>query len=237
MLVGLTYNAIPTWYLFLFSTLSYTLGYLLYALATSGWMMILARGLAGIQLGATTALAFSYYAVSFEKYTENLKKLGKFDEKKAKSARGYLFSSYGIGNMIGFAVGLGERKMIFLLHDSYKYTITAAFPLTLAQFPDTPQFRTAGWFCVAVGVTLLLLQLLLFHGECTWQCSRVSLNKFHKKLLLFYIRQSRKLKCTDMFVTILVSSSQRTFVLECPNFCNPLTSFIRYHSTLFLLGD
>ena len=120
---------------------------------------------------------------------------------------------------------------------SWLIEINAAFPLTLAQFPDTPQFRTAGWFCVAVGVTLLLLQLLLFHGECTWQCSRVSLNKFHKKLLLFDIRQSRKLKCTDMFVTILVSSSQRAFVLECPNFCNPLTSFIRYHSTLFLLGD
>ena len=111
MLVGLTYNAIPTWYLFLFSTLSctlsYTLGYLLYALATSGWMMILARGLAGIQLGATTALAFSYYAVSFEKYTENLKKLGRFDEKKAKRTRGYLFSSYGIGNMAGYITGLG----------------------------------------------------------------------------------------------------------------------------------
>ena len=165
-------------------------------------MMILARGLAGIQLGATTALAFSYYAVSFEKYTENLKKLGKFDDKKAKSARGYLFSSYGIGNMIGFAVGLGERKMIFLLHDSYKYIITAAFPLTLAQFPDTPQFRTAGWFCVAVGVTLLLLQLLLFHGECTWQCSRVSLSKFHKKLPSLKIG---KINCGDLFVKVLVS--------------------------------
>ena len=119
---------------------------------------------------------------------------------------------------------------------SWLIEINAAFPLTLAQFPDTPQFRTAGWFCVAVGVTLLLLQLLLFHGECTWQCSRVSLNKFHKKLLLFDIRQSRKLKCTDMFVTILVSSSQRTFVLECPNFCNPLTRFYQVPLYIVLVG-
>ena len=73
-------------------------------------MMILARGLAGLHLGGNTALAFSYYAVSFEKYTENLKTLGKFDEKKAESTRGYLFSSYGIGNMMGYAVGLGKSK-------------------------------------------------------------------------------------------------------------------------------
>ena len=153
MLVGLTYNAIPTWYLFLFSTLSYTLGYLLYALATSGWMMILARGLAGIQLGATTTLAFTYFGVSFEKFTENAKALGKFDENKFKKLKGYLFGTYGIGTVLGYITGLGKPLLIFSGVLWHSFT---GFPLTLAQFPDTPQFRTAGWFCVAVGVTLLL---------------------------------------------------------------------------------
>jgi hypothetical protein len=45
----------------------------------------------------------------------------------------------------------------------------AGFPIILAQFPETPQFRTAGWFCLAVGVVLLVLLLVLFHGECAWQ--------------------------------------------------------------------
>ena len=39
--------------------------------------MILARGLAGLSLGAVESLTFTYYAVSFEKYTENLKTIGK----------------------------------------------------------------------------------------------------------------------------------------------------------------
>ena len=73
--VGLLFNLIPTWYLFLVSTLCHTLGYLLYALATNGWMMILARGLAGAQLGSSISIVFSYFAVSLKRYTENLESL------------------------------------------------------------------------------------------------------------------------------------------------------------------
>ena len=126
------------------------------------------------------------------------KALGKFDENKFKKLKGYLFGTYGIGTVLGYITGLGKPLLIFSGVLWHSFT---GFPLTLAQFPDTPQFRTAGWFCVAVGVTLLLLQLLLFHGECTWQYSRVSLNKFHKKLPAVKIQ--REQGCKDAFVSYI----------------------------------
>ena len=81
---GLLFNRVPTWHLLLVSTLSHTLGYTLYSLANSGWMMILARGLAGLQAGAVRSLTFSYFSLSFEKYTENLRTLGEFDKKRTE---------------------------------------------------------------------------------------------------------------------------------------------------------
>ena len=71
-------------------------------------MMLLARGLAGLQLGAVECLIFAYFSVSYEQYTDNLKILGTFEKKKAERARGYLFSSYNIGNMLGYVVGVGK---------------------------------------------------------------------------------------------------------------------------------
>ena len=103
--------------------------------------------------------------------------------------------------------------------------ITAAFPLTLAQFPDAPQFRTAGWFCVAAMESVPGNAVKPLSTSFTRNCC-----------CLTYIRQSRKLKCTDMFVTILVSSSQRTSLLECPNFCNPLTRFYQVPLYIVLVG-
>ena len=75
----------------------------MHALATNGWMMILARGLAGVELGASTSIVFAYCSVSFEKYTENLMILGKFETKTAGKVKGYVFSLYYIGNMLGFS--------------------------------------------------------------------------------------------------------------------------------------
>ena len=112
---GLLFNHVPTWYLFMFSTLSHTLGYLMYALATNGWMMIVARGLAGLQLGASTSLVFAYCSVSFEKYTENLKILGKYEKNKAERVKGYVFSLFFIGNSLGFASAIGK---VFIMHRS-----------------------------------------------------------------------------------------------------------------------
>ena len=68
---------------------------------------MLARGLAGVQIGANTSLVFAYCSLSFEKYTENLKILGKYEKKKAEKIKGYVFSLFIVGSMLGFAVGTG----------------------------------------------------------------------------------------------------------------------------------
>ena len=87
----------------------------MYALATNGWMMILARGLAGLQLGANTSLVFAYSSLSFDKYAENLKILGKYDKKEAEKVKGYVFSLFIVGNSLGFAIGLGK---VYTMHPS-----------------------------------------------------------------------------------------------------------------------
>ena len=68
---------------------------------------MLARGLAGVQIGSNTSLVFAYCSLSFEKYTENLKILGKYEKNKAEKIKGYVFSLFIVGSMLGFAVGTG----------------------------------------------------------------------------------------------------------------------------------
>ena len=68
---------------------------------------MLARGLAGVQLGAATSLVFAYCSLSFEKYTENLKILGKYEKKKAEKIKGHVFSLFNVGDMLGFLIGTG----------------------------------------------------------------------------------------------------------------------------------
>ena len=107
VVVGLLFNLIPTWYLLLVSTVSLILGYLLYALAINGWMMLVARGLAGLSYGAVTALTFAYFGVSYEKYVEDLKILGEFEENRAAKMKGYIFSSEHIGYALGNGIAVG----------------------------------------------------------------------------------------------------------------------------------
>ena len=100
---------------------------------------------------------------------------------------------------MGFVFAIGKLTKII----TYKL-LSIGFPAILAQFPETPQFRPVGWFCVAAGVALLLLQLLLFHGECAWNCSGIGQahTKFYRKLQ----PQPDKTFC-DRFFQIFVSSN------------------------------
>ena len=88
------------------------------------------------------------------------------------------------------------------------YHHDTGFPAILAQFPETPQFRPAGWFCVAAGVTLLLLQLLLFHGECAWHCSK-PIKKDLLRQLGTFTNHSWKKKLCVIFVSIINSVNLR----------------------------
>ena len=107
---GFLFNLIPAWYLFLTTILSHTLGYLLYALSINGWMMLAARGLAGFSLGLVISVTFAYFGVSCDKYAENLTIVGRFEEKKVARVKAFIYSTYNIGNTIGFALGGGKSE-------------------------------------------------------------------------------------------------------------------------------
>ena len=68
---------------------------------------MLAGGLAGVQLGSNASLVFAYCSLSFDKYTENLKILGKYEKKKADKIKGHVFSLFNVGDMLGTSIGTG----------------------------------------------------------------------------------------------------------------------------------
>ena len=106
---GLFFNYIPTWYLFLTAVVTHTLGYLFYASASNGWMMLVARGLAGISLGLVTSVTFTYFGVTYERYIENQKILGTYSgEEKSEQMKGYIFSTLNNGILLGPPIGLGK---------------------------------------------------------------------------------------------------------------------------------
>ena len=63
---------------------------------------------------------------------------------------------------------------------------------------------------MAAGVALLLLQLLLFHGECAWNCSKSNTAKNTKKL-----KSDNKLEqsLTTSLCKVFVSSKQKVYIL------------------------
>ena len=107
VVVGILTNWIPYSCLIFSSTLAHVAGYLLYALATNGWMMIISQLLAGTSKGSHTTLAFSYFGTSFEAYADSVKILGKYDEKRTARVKGYVFSLYSVGITLGQILGAG----------------------------------------------------------------------------------------------------------------------------------
>ena len=80
----------------------------------------------------------------------------------------------------------------------YIWLSYAGFPTILAQFPNTPQFRPAGWFCVAFGVVLLL-----FHGEHSWHVRRICTHCFKMKPSFKKEKDKRyKDLCCQIFVSM-----------------------------------
>ena len=107
LLAGLLANWIPYWYLFFLTILIHIVAYLLYAMATSGLVMMLARALAGAAMGSGTTLVFAYFGVSFETYIDNLKILEDYEKKQYSRWKGFVFSLYTLGKTAGELIGVG----------------------------------------------------------------------------------------------------------------------------------
>ena len=71
-------------------------------------MMLLSRALAGLATGVSVTATFSYFGVSHMKYVENLKKLDQYEERAAARTKGFVFSLFNVGSVMGYAIGGGK---------------------------------------------------------------------------------------------------------------------------------
>ena len=106
LLMGILVKCVPYWYLFVSSLCLFVLGSLLYALAHSTWMLMVAQFLVGHFLGSNIALSYSYASKSSVEYV-HLKE-GRFNEEKSAKIRDLLFAVEGVGGGVGFFIGPGE---------------------------------------------------------------------------------------------------------------------------------
>ena len=99
-------SRIPLWYNTMAALLCHITGFVVYATAKSGWMIILARLLSGIFIALQTVMSLTYFGVSYQHYLEVLgpeertKEEGKTTRIKDTLFALYAFSA-NIGNLIG----------------------------------------------------------------------------------------------------------------------------------------
>lgn len=80
--------------------------------------------------------------------------------------------------------------------------LPTGFPILLANF-DVHHFRVVGWFNAAVGVTLILLEVMMFHGE--YKCSHSA--TLTLKLIISHVNDAQK-RGREFFLESFVSTTQ-----------------------------
>ena len=103
---GILVKALPYWYLFLISLILHTVGYVIYAFATSGWHVMLSKLLSGLFIGTELTLGLIYISESNADYKATLKRLGE-DDRKANHVKHRLFALHTAGFIIGDVIGTG----------------------------------------------------------------------------------------------------------------------------------
>lgn len=110
---GLLLKWMPYWHLLLGSLCLHTLGYILYAIASSGWAIMLSKLMSGVYIGAEMTLALAYFGESSSDYKEAVVKLGK-DERKANQMKHRLFALHSVGVNVGYVFGPGTWRAMSL---------------------------------------------------------------------------------------------------------------------------
>ncbi len=101
---------VPYWYLLIFLISAHILGFILYGIASNGWMLIVAMMLIGIFTGGEVTLVFNYATDLSSKYVNAFKERGQTfecDQTKAVQIRNYLYAAHSFGYSIGFIIGTG----------------------------------------------------------------------------------------------------------------------------------
>ena len=101
-------SRIPLWYNTMAALLCHITGFVVYATATSGWMIILARLLSGIFIALQTVVSLTYFGVSYQHYLEVLEPEERTKEEgKATRVKDTLFALYAFSANIGNLIGPG----------------------------------------------------------------------------------------------------------------------------------
>ena len=95
---------LPYWFSFMISVVCHTVGFLLYAVVTHGWMLVIGRLLVGIFTGLHRALTFAYFAVTYEYYITMKEDL---ESKKYCRIKDILFALYTVSTSLGYLIGAG----------------------------------------------------------------------------------------------------------------------------------
>ena len=88
-----------------------TIGWIIYAAAVDGWMVLLARLLVGTFIGMHYTLAFAYFGERFEDYVAAQKELDNYGERQA-AVKDILFALHGIAMYLAYIVGLGTLNRL-----------------------------------------------------------------------------------------------------------------------------
>jgi len=105
---GYIVSRIPFWYSVMLTLLTDITAYVFYATAINGWMMIIARVLAGTYGSLQNVVAFAYFGVSYPLYLEALGKEERAkEEQKTTKVKDRLFTFYAIAANVGFLFGPG----------------------------------------------------------------------------------------------------------------------------------
>ena len=97
-------STLPYWFSFMISVVCHTVGFLLYAVVTHGWMLVIGRLLVGIFTGLHRSLTFAYFAVTYEYY---ISMNGDLESKNYCRIKDILFALYTVSTSLGYLIGAG----------------------------------------------------------------------------------------------------------------------------------
>ena len=103
---------LPYSYVILSSLLLHTVGYVLYAITNTSWLLILSRILAGLFIGVQTSCSLTYINESSAIYKKATQKLRE-DNVKANQIKYRLIALHYFGYCFGAIIGPG-MPLIFL---------------------------------------------------------------------------------------------------------------------------
>ena len=108
MTASIISGRIPLWYCTMAALLCHITGFVVYAMAISGWMIIVARVLSGTFIGLQTVLALTYFGVSYQHYLEVLGPEERTKEEgKTTRVKDTLFALYSFSANMGSLIGPG----------------------------------------------------------------------------------------------------------------------------------